>query len=175
MHRSVAARTACALAGAVLMSGCGRSVDLTDASMSEVGRALNEAVRQQPGEWETSTSLEAMDLGTGGNARADAAIRREIGKATVERGCLSPEQAATPGFGQLRGGRCRFDRFAWKGGQLDARLSCVRPDAKVSVTQGGAYTSTGFDMRTTLRQDVPNGRATSMTMHLVGRRLGDCR
>ena len=175
MHRFAVASAACALVGGVLVAGCDRSVDLTDASMSEVGRALNDAVRQQPGEWETSTALEAMDLGKAANPSTDAEIRRQVGKPKVERGCLSAEQAATPGFGQLRGGRCRFTRFTWQDGQLDAQLQCVRPDAKVSVRQAGAYSSTAFDMRTTLRQDVPGGPATSMTMRLVGRRLGDCR
>jgi uncharacterized protein YceK len=125
------------LLATALLGGCGRSVELTDASMSEVARALNEAVRQEPGQWETSTALEAMDLGKATDARAAAAIRGQIGKAKVDRGCLSPEQAAAPGFGQLRGGSCRFDRFAWKDGRLDARLHCARPDARVTLTQQG--------------------------------------
>ena len=163
------------LLATALLSGCGRSVDLSDASMTEVAKALNGAARQEPGKWETTTTLEAMDLGNAADARTRTAIRQQIGQEKVERGCLSAEQAGTPGFGQMRGGSCRFDRFVLRDGQLDARMHCTRPDAKVSVTQQGAYSSTAFDMHTTLRQDVPGGPATSMTMHLVGRRLGACR
>lgn len=159
----------------VALAGCGRGVALTNASMEEVAKAMNGAARQQPGEWQTSTELVAMDLGKAANSRAAAAIQRQIGQAKVERGCVSAEQAGAPGFGKLRGGSCRFDRFVLKDGKLDARMQCTRPDAKLSMTQKGAYTGTAFDMVATLRQQGPGSAPTSMTMRLVGRRLGECR
>jgi len=162
------------LALACTLAGCDRGVTLTNASMEEVASALGGAARQEPGMWETSTTLEAIDPGQGVAPRAVAAIREQIGRPKVERGCLSAEQASAPGFGQLRGGRCRFARFVLADGRLDARMRCQRPGATVSVTQQGAYGSTAFDMRTSLRQDAPAGRGMSMTLHLVGRRVGAC-
>ena len=162
------------LALACTLAGCDRGVALTDASMEEVAQALGGAARQEPGLWETNTTLVAIDPGRGVAPRDVAAIGAQIGRPKVERGCLSAEQAAAPGFGQLRGGRCRFARFVLADGRLDARMRCQRPDATVLVTQQGAYGSTAFDMRTSLRQDAPAGRGMSMTLHLVGRRVGAC-
>ena len=71
MRSAAAVVLACALLG-----GCDRGVNLSDASMQDVARALGGAARQQPGEWETSTALEAMDLGKAAGPRAAAAIRR---------------------------------------------------------------------------------------------------
>ena len=162
------------LVALALLGGCNRGVELTDASMQDVAKALGDAARQEPGQWRTVTELEAMNLGKAANPRTSAAIKQQIGQQQVASGCLSPAQAGAPGFGQLRGGSCRFDRFVLKGGQLEAIMHCARPDARLSVTQKGSYSATAYDVHSTLRQEGPKRPAESMTMHIVGRRTGEC-
>lgn len=162
-----------ALLPALLLAACDRGVSLHDASAQEVAKAVNRVARQEPGRWQTSTELVAMDLGPGAGAAARRAVAAQIGRRQVAVGCLSPEQAGAPGFGDLRGGTCLFDRFVLEHGKLDAAMHCTRADGRITVVQSGRYESTGYDMRSTLRQQGGAGTLTT-TMRITGRREGAC-
>ena len=157
----------------VLLAGCNRGVNLRNASAQDVSDALGSAARQEPGEWQTMTELETVDLGQTADPRMTAVLKQQIGRRQVSRGCLSARQAAIAGIGDIKDASCRFERFALANGRLDATMRCARPAAGVSVTQRGAYGTAAYDLHSTLRQQGPGG-ATSVTMHIVGRRTGAC-
>lgn len=164
-------------AAALLVAGCDRGVDLSNASLSEVAEAARGADRQQAGMWDVSTEVEALDLGAMGDAATAAQLKRELGRRHTNRACLTQEEASVvgiPGPGALAGAQCRFDRFRMQGGTLDATMRCKRPDGQMVVTQTGRYRRTSYDLHTTVRQTTALAR-TAMTMHVTGTRIGDCK
>lgn len=159
------------------IAGCDKGVDLTNASVEDVAAASRGVQKQQPGQWEITTAVEDFDTSAlAGNPDEAALLKRQLGQKQVTKICVTRDVANTSTFGdlgQLKGSACRFDRFAIAGGKLDAAMHCTRPEGSLTVTQTGSYTATAYDLRSTVKQDAA-ASPTSMTMHMVGRHLGDC-
>lgn len=161
------------------LAACNQGIDLTNASIEQVVEASKSADKPEPGLWQTTTTLQAMELGAvaAANPQAAAMMKQQIGKSQTVSACLTPEKAESPvltGMEQLKNSGCRFDKFALGGGKLDAAMACARPGGKMTVTQKGTYSSTTYDLQSTVAQGEAGKPATSMTVHVVSKRTGAC-
>lgn len=164
----------------LLLAACGDSgISLTNASIEDVVTQSKGMQRQQPGAWETTTEILAMDLGPAIPGPVAEIMKRKIGEKRTENSCLTPDQAKSTPFAKLpdRNG-CRFDHFKMGGGTLDALMRCSTPNGidTMIVSQNGAYSATAFDLTSKVtRKEASGTSAGSMSMHIVGHRTGDCK
>lgn len=172
-------RTAMMMAPLMLvLAGCDRGIELTNASIEEVAAASKGAQKQQPGEWETTTTLEKVDVGDAKvSAQVADVLKGQVGQKQTTKACVTKDQVGSPALGdmsKMTGSKdCRFEKFAMKGGAIDATMRCSRPDRSLTVSQKGQYTETGFDIRSVVAQSL-GAQSTTMTMHVTGKRTGDC-
>ncbi|WP_162233723.1 DUF3617 domain-containing protein [Sphingomonas sp. Leaf17] len=167
------------LLAALPLAACNQGIDLTNASIEQVVDASKNAETPEPGMWQTTTTLAAMDLGpiAAGNPQAAAMMKQQIGKTQTISACLTPDKAQSPvlaGIEQLKNSGCRFDTFKLGGGTLDATMACQRPGGRMTVSQKGTYSSTAYDLQSTVAQGDAGKPATSMTVHVVAKRTGAC-
>ncbi len=167
------------LLAAVPMAACNQGIDLSNASIEQVVEASKTAETPEPGMWQTTTTLAAMDLGpvAAGNPQAAAMMKEQIGKTQTVNACVTPDKAQSPvlaGIEQLKNSGCRFDTFKLGGGSLDATMACARPGGRMTVSQKGSYSSTSYDLQSTVAQGETGKPGTSMTVHVVGKRTGTC-
>lgn len=160
------------------LAACSDAVDLSDASIDEVASATKAIARPDPGQWSTSVALTAFD-GGGRRTPLSEMMRQQLGQEIITDACLSPEDARKPLFGDLvptKGADCRFARFAYKDGKLDATMTCRNGSGeRLQVRQQGSYSSTAVDLTSTIRRAGADGKpAGGMTTHMVAKRTGDC-
>jgi hypothetical protein len=188
MHRA----TPCLL---ILLAGCGSEstsqsaartgdVSLTNASVAEVAKqtaAANAggATRFEPGEWETTVSIEGANI-PGMPAGATKAMEKlKLAKTSV-RNCMSPEQAAKPDEAMFagKGGNCRFDRYVMKDGRIDATMSCAgeRGGERAVIAMKGSFTRTSFDLANSMTAaPMPGHPKVTMQSRVTGKRIGACK
>ncbi len=108
-----------------LLAGCnsGPSVKAENASVGEVQAAAQNAVKLQPGKWETSVTMLSME-GPGLPPAMAAQMKQQKQTHKVET-CLTPEQAAKPPTDMLGAAdNCRYEKFEMSGGKMDGTLVC---------------------------------------------------
>lgn len=157
-------------------------IRLENATMEEVAKqaaaAEAKAPSQKPGQWETSVQLVALE--TGGVPEPMASkMKEELGKPPkTEQGCrkaedLKPLDASK--FGPMAAG-CKFPKYTFAGGKMDAVMECDTPMGKSHATFKGTQSATAFDLTLSQSQTVPGQtKATSMTLRVTGKRLGECK
>lgn len=156
-------------------------IRLDNASMEEVAKqsvAAETKAPVQPGLWETSEQLVALDTGAMPEPMASK-MKQEVGKPPrTERGCRKPEELKpfdVSKLGPMAAG-CRFPKYRFVGGKMDAVMECDTPMGKAHATFSGTQTPTGFDLTMTQRQTAPGQtKETSMTVRITGKRLGECK
>ena len=124
---------AAALIAAIALAGCDRhEVNEVNASVDDVANALAEAgpsVRLQPGRWETSGEIVALDA-PGMPPQAQDMMKKQMtanaGRVAV---CLRQEDVEKPnaGFFGQTSDDCRFDHYRMDRGSIDARMTCPSP------------------------------------------------
>lgn len=157
---------------------CSDAVDLTNASIGDVASATSGISKPETGQWSTRVALTAFDRG-GRRTPLSEMMAQQVGQEIVTDACLSPDDARKPLFGDLaptQGADCRFQRFAYKDGKLDATMACRNgAGERLQVRQQGSYSSTAVDLTSTIRRAGADGKpAGGMTTHVVARRTGDC-
>src|SRR3954470_7360948 len=92
--RAISLASTAALAGAIMLSGCGKKADnvsLKNASVETVANTAQDAVKLQPGQWEMTFAIDKMEM-PGMPAGANPAAQPPQKAST----CITPEQAAKP-------------------------------------------------------------------------------
>ncbi|MEN2710256.1 DUF3617 domain-containing protein [Sphingomonas sp. NPDC092331] len=156
-------------------------IRLENASVEEVAKQAAAAETKapgKPGQWETSMQLVALEPGAMPEAIA-AKMQEDVGKPPrTERGCRKTDELKPLDISRLgaMAPGCRFSKYRFVGGKLDAAMECDTPMGKAQASFSGTQTPTAFDLTMTQRQ-TPTGqaKATSMTLRLTGKRLGECK
>ncbi|MBR0553360.1 DUF3617 domain-containing protein [Stakelama marina] len=168
---------------ATLLAGCGGSDDFSakNASVADVASKTKQMQRQEPGEWETTTQITALDNPDIPKGSPTAKLMMEqLGQKQTQKTCVTRPSTARPVFAQAVDptGQCRYDHISLKQGHIDALLACPAPDGggTVEMRHRGTFTPKSFDVEATMtRKDSNGGRAGTMTMRITAKRIGDCK
>lgn len=156
-------------------------IRLENASMEEVAKqsaAADAKTAAQPGQWENSVQLVALE--TGGIPEPMASqMKAEVGKPPrTETGCRKADEVKPMDISKLppmqRG--CTFPKYNVVAGKVDATMQCDTPMGKATMTMAGTQTKTSYDLTVTQRQTVTGQtKESSMTVRMTGKRLGECK
>jgi len=153
-----------------------------NASVADVAAATRDAVKLQPGKWETSITILSLE-GPGLPPNMAAAMKQRMAGQKVET-CLTPEQAARPPQDMLGAAKnCTYETFEMSGGKLSGTLVCRNapgmPGGEMHATMSGNFASTSYDVTSDTTMSMPAmpgrpaGDVTSKTQ-VTGKRIGDC-
>lgn len=123
----------------------------------------------QPGQWESTVTIHSIDM----PGAPPEVAKMMKGKTTMQKYCISPEQAAKGPREMLKQNpSCRFTRYAMAGGKLDTAMTCNQDGGTMTAQASGSYTPTSFNLTSTA---VMSGKmAMTMRSTSTGRRLGSC-
>jgi hypothetical protein len=136
---------------------------------------------QQPGEWETITTIKSVEA-PGAPPQVAEMARARIGQAQTARACLTPERANDP-LGEMRrmlaqsGGQgCTFTDQTFGGGAIRIRGTCQPPGGQGSLqlSMEGSFTETTLQATMEVTAQAPGGAGMHAITELRGRRIGDC-
>jgi len=156
-------------------------IRLDNASMEEVAKqsaAADTKTAAQPGQWENSFQLVALEPGGIPEPYASK-MKEEVGKpAKTETSCRKAEDIKPIDLSKLspmqRG--CTFPKYYVTGGKVDAVMECDTPAGKSRMTITGTQAKTSYDLTMTQRQTAPGQtKESSMTVRMTGKRLGECK
>lgn len=169
----------------VMLSGCnsGSTVTAENATPAEVAEATRNAVKLEPGKWETTVALLSLD-GPGLPPGLSDQMKQQMQAQKVET-CLTAEQAEKPPqdmFGAA--GNCTYEKFAMGGGTMSGVLVCKSapgmPGSEIRATMAGSFGSTSYDVTSDAVTNMPSmpgaaagGKMTTKT-RVSGKRIGDC-
>lgn len=149
-----------------------RAVQPSDVSEEEVAAQLAQ-VKVEPGRWERTTEIIAVE---GGVSQAERA--QIVGRETRSSDCITAAQARRPSANFLaaqQNSECTYHEFSMRGGKLASRTTCVGRDSpeQLMTVMSGDYAPDSYDMRTTVQTSGPSGQMT-VTTRTSGRRVGEC-
>ncbi len=156
-------------------------IRLENASVEEVAKqtaAADEKNRADPGQWENSYQIVALDV-TGVPEPIASQMKAEVGKPPrVDHVCkkASDAKAIDPSklSPQQRG--CTFPKYVMAGGKIDAKMECDGPFGKMRMTMAGTQGKSAYDITITQSQAMPGQpKESSMTIRLTGKRTGECK
>lgn len=163
--------------------GGGPTVKGENASIDEVAKATQDAVKMQPGQWQTQIKFVSVDMPGLPKAQADM-MAQQMAKAsenTVET-CVTPEMVSKPPsemFGGKAGGGCVYDSYELADGKLNAVMTCKPQGAggEVKATTTGTIGSTSYELTSdTAVSGAPGmpGGNMKMKTQITGKRIGEC-
>ena len=138
-----------------------------------VGQAQASEMKFQPGRWESSFTIESMDVpGMPANA-----AKTVVGKTTHYATCLTPEKAARPGsdFFAKDSKNCTYDHFTMGGGAIDAKMHCGNAGGDAVVTMKGGYSPTHYAMTMESVTTVQRQGPLTMRMAIEANHAGPCK
>lgn len=138
--------------------------------------AQHAQVRINPGQWELTTQITAVEA---------PEMPREMmqamqGRRSAVRHCITPEQANDPGaFSrsvQQRDSGCQVRGFAMRNGRMEGETICrAGTPQEVRSQMSGRYGPDGFDYENRVATPAPMAGGTmNVSVRVQGRRLGDC-
>ena len=124
----------------------------------------------RPGQWDIAVTID--DVQTPGSAAGVAAMMR--GRTSHIGHCYTAAEAAKGSDAMITGQTtCVRSKSVMEGGRIAGEMTCQHGRTTSHVTQEGAYTATGFRIRSHV---VESGGPMAMTMttSTIGTRTGDC-
>lgn len=171
-----------AFGAAALLSGCGGAseekagnIAATDAMTGEQVAAKVDSVNLKPGQWETSFTIEELDMPQmpGGASAAQFKEQMKAGMSRVGiKHCVTPEEAAKPSADMLSGQddkNCTYKGFDMKGGAVKGQVSCTHDGQTMNATMTGTYAADRYDM---VMDMATTGTEAGMTMKMKARTQG---
>lgn len=156
-------------------------IRLENASVEEVAKqslAAEPKTAAKAGQWESSVQLLAADPGDMPEPMASK-MKAEVGKPPkTESGCRKAEELKPFDPSQLgpMAANCKFSKYMFAGGKVDAAMECNTPMGKSHTSFKGSQTPTSMDLTMTQGQTLPGQKKeTSMTVRVTGKRLGECK
>lgn len=166
-------KTVLMLVGAtMLLAGCGDEPSGEPMSKSEV-KAEVEKVRLRPGQWESSFTLEDIDMPNmpGGGAQMEEQMKKMMSRAAV-RYCVTPEEAANPS-GKMFSGQenkdCVYKGFDVSGGSVKGEISCKSEGGAMTAVMSGSYAPESYEMRMDMQT---SGAAQGADMRMKAKTAG---
>jgi hypothetical protein len=175
MHRAILL-----LSLALPLAACGSpAVDEENASVEEVAEKVREASSEEgllrPGKWQTSVSIEEMEM-PGMPAEAAEQMKNMMAMSQTSEMCLTPEEAKQP-KGDFFGAdeNCRYDHFRMGGGKIDAAMRCTQGGGTQTMEMDGNYSRDAYAMNMKSRMEGgPAGGPITMRMKVEAKRVGEC-
>lgn len=168
-----------------LLAACNSQpeVKAENASVEAVAAAAKDAVKLQPGKWETTVRLVSMD-GPGLPAGMQDAMKSQMQEHSVQT-CLTPEQAEKPPQDMLGAAKnCTYEKFEMSGGSMSGTLVCKSlpgmAKGEMRAAMKGSFASTSYDFTSEATMDMPampgnpNGGKVNTKTQVTGKRLGEC-
>ncbi len=167
------------------LAGCGSEPDYKaeNASVAEVTKATQDAIKLQPGKWETRVAI--LSVEGDGVPPQMVQTMKQAGGQTVET-CVTPEMAARPPQDLLGMAKsCTYEDFEMTGGNMKGTMTCgqdpANPNVGMRATMEGKFTSTSYDVTSegTVNlvnmpgSETPGGKVTTKTQ-VTGKRVGEC-
>lgn len=182
MSRFIPLLLLCPLALAAC-GGSGPAVKAENASIDQVAKATQDAVKIQPGQWQTQIKVVSIDVPGMPKAQADM-MTQQMAKMseTVTETCVTPEMVSKPPsemFGGKAGAGCTYEAYELVGGKLNAVMTCKPQGAgEMKATTTGTLTSTSYDLSSETAmsgmQGMPGGGKMTSKTQIIGKRVGDC-
>ena len=158
------------------------TVYLENASFDEVEAATQNAVKLEPGKWETNIAI----LSIGGPdlpPQTVAAMKQRMSGEKTEP-CVTPGEADKPMLDMVGMGKnCTFEKFEMTGGKFSGILACkTSPDMPVGmrVTTSGNFAGTSYDVTSATTMHMPPiparpaGGDITTTTQATAKRIGAC-
>ena len=159
--------------------GSGDTVEMENASVSEVAREMDKAKTAafvNPGQWEQTATLLEIDA-PGIPAQYADAMKQQMGQSQVHRTCLTPEQTKNPREDFFTGAdkNCRYEHFKWGGGKIDMKLLCTHERAKQTMEMTGTYEPDTYQMAMSVASEGSSPmESMTMKMKVDAKRVGEC-
>ncbi|UZK65753.1 DUF3617 domain-containing protein [Sphingomonas sp. M1-B02] len=179
-------RLTIALPALAMLAGCNAepTIKAENASIADVAAAAKDAIKLEPGKWETKIALLSLD-GPGLPPEIATSMKQQMQEQTVET-CLTPEQVKTPPqdmFGAAK--NCTYEKFEMTAGKMDGTLLCKNapgtPSGEMRIAVSGTFASTSYEVTSEAAMTMPPmpggpaaGGKVAMKTRVVGKRLGDC-
>lgn len=154
-------------------------IDVTEASTDQVSKLIKAAAPKtavKPGLWKAELRIETVDTGPDSDNARQLALAKRLERATTE--CKTAEQLKPFDIEKLEeaAGKCTFIRYVSKGGKVDAKIQCSKPNAPATaILINGTTSATGFDVAID-NQTGAAGRPgySRVRMRSTGTRVGEC-
>lgn len=168
------------------LAACGGSepaVKAENASIDQVAKAAQDAVKMQPGQWQTQIKFVSVDIPGMPKAQADMMTQQmaKMSETTAET-CVTAEMVSKPPsemFGGKAGNGCTYEKFELAGGKVDAVMTCKpQTGGEMKATTTGTMSSTSYQLtsETTMSgmTGMPGGGNMTSKTEITGKRIGDC-
>ena len=162
--------------------GGGQTVKGENASIEEVAKATQDAVKMQPGQWQTQIKFVSVDMPGLPKTQADM-MGQQMAKASenVVETCVTPEMVSKPPsemFGGKAGGGCVYDSYELSGGKLNAVMTCKpQGGGEMKSTTTGTIGSAAYELTSDTAMTMPGmpgGGKMTMKTQIIGKRTGEC-
>ena len=181
MKRSIHLASLAAIASTTMLIACSGGGG-NNATASGSGPA-----NRQPGLWETSAKVTALEL-TGASPEMQARANARVGQVQTANECVTPEMVRDP-VAQMRAmmarqgatANCQFLDQVWGGGVIRVRARCpAAQGGSAEIAIEGSFTET--TMRATMNvtasgpasAEMPGVTGLRLTAETNGRRVGEC-
>lgn len=150
------------------------SVKAENASIAEVAAAAKDAVKLEPGKWETTMTILSIDGPGLPPGMAEAMKQQKTQKVET---CLTAQQAEKPPQDMLGAAKnCTYEKFEMGGGKMSGTLVC-KPQpgmpTEMRASMSGKFASTSYDITSDMTMTTAGGKMTTKTQ-VSGKRLGAC-
>lgn len=175
-------RAALMLTPFVLLAACGETKqdDAKGKQPSADASAPDKGIKLQPGKWQASSELIAMEI-PGVPAEV---VQQNIGQTNSFENCITAEQAAKPGSDFFahpdnKSAQCESSGVSMVGGVVNGTVKCAGGPGSpgpATMTIAGKYQPASYDITVTMqtvsgKQGEPPIRITART---IGKRVGEC-
>ena len=178
-------RISIAAATILLLAGCGSQSANQQAAANGQGGSANGAapaptaaggsggLNIQPGEWEITMEMQAAEV-----SGMPAGMHMPNIPPSTTRSCVTPEQVSRANANFLSGSGhqgmdCDYSGVTIADGRIQGTSTCSRNGIQATVTMDGSFTPTSYDIHQQMHTSM-QGRTSTSTNHLVGRRVGEC-
>jgi hypothetical protein len=154
-------------------------IEVTNAPTDQVSKLIKAAAPKtavKPGLWKATLRIEAVDVGPGADNARQLELAKGLERDATE--CKTAEQLKPFDIEKLEkaAGKCTFIRYMAKGGKVDAKVQCTKPNAPATaILINGTSSTTGFDVTTENKTGVSGQPGYSLLrMRTTGTRIGEC-
>lgn len=163
----------------IALAACGKApaTKQADPEAAPAAAAAVEQVKVKPGEWETTTELVSMEL----EGVDPAMLKSNIGKKTVIKNCVTPEQAARPAAEffsnpEARNGHCKSEKFEMAGGQMSGIVTCQggeNQQGAMRMEMSGTYAPDAYATTVSMTSSGAGGKTMKMVAKSSGKHIAD--
>ena len=165
----------------IALAACGKATDTKTADADSAPAATTapavEQVMVKPGEWETTTELVSMEL----EGVDPALFKSNLGKKTVIKNCVTPEQAARPAAEffsnpEARNGNCKSEKFEMAGGQMSGVVTCQggeNQQGAMRMEMTGTYAPDAYATTVAMTGSGAGGKTMKMVAKSSGKHVAD--